>query len=91
MGSPATLANGKPGLALRMGVKKAGPVVSDNGNFIIDAPFGDDWMRKPAEVNRCLPQLWISLTHLATKEYQAHHWGRRSRLVLQHGKSGFLR
>jgi ribose 5-phosphate isomerase A len=51
MGSLSKLPNGKPGLALRMGVKKAGPVVSDNGNFIIDAPFGEDWMRKPAEVS----------------------------------------
>ncbi|KAF9432365.1 ribose-5-phosphate isomerase rki1 [Entomortierella beljakovae] len=25
---------------LRMAVKKAGPVVTDNGNFLIDAPFG---------------------------------------------------
>lgn len=25
---------------LRMAVAKAGPVVTDNGNFIIDAPFG---------------------------------------------------
>ena len=25
---------------LRMGVKKAGPVITDNGNFIIDAKFG---------------------------------------------------
>ncbi|KAI9635562.1 ribose 5-phosphate isomerase A-domain-containing protein [Dioszegia hungarica] len=50
MGSLSKLPNGKPGLALRMGVKKAGPVVSDNGNFIIDAPFGEDWMRKPAEL-----------------------------------------
>ncbi len=29
---------GKP--SLRMGINKAGPVVTDNGNFIIDADFG---------------------------------------------------
>ena len=29
---------GKP--TLRMGVNKAGPVITDNGNFIIDADFG---------------------------------------------------
>jgi ribose 5-phosphate isomerase A len=50
MGSPATLTNGKPGLALRMGKMKAGPVVSDNGNFIIDAPFPMGMMKDPSEV-----------------------------------------
>jgi ribose 5-phosphate isomerase A len=29
---------------------KAGPVVTDNGNFIIDAPFSEDVLRKPREV-----------------------------------------
>jgi ribose 5-phosphate isomerase A len=50
MGSPSTLPNGKPGLTLRMGKAKAGPVVSDNGNFIIDAPFPPELMAKPQEV-----------------------------------------
>ena len=31
---------------------KAGPVVSDNGNFIIDAPFDEEYMGHPFEV-RC--------------------------------------
>ena len=39
---PVTLAvealGGKP--TLRMGVNKAGPVITDNGNIIIDADFG---------------------------------------------------
>lgn len=51
MGSPSTLPNGKPGLSLRMGKMKAGPVVSDNGNFIIDAPFPPDMMQDPADVS----------------------------------------
>lgn len=50
MGSPSTLPNGKPGLSLRMGKMKAGPVVSDNGNFIIDAPFPPDMMQDPADL-----------------------------------------
>jgi len=33
-----------------MGRAKAGPVVTDNGNFIIDAPFPEDLMKKPSEV-----------------------------------------
>ena len=49
MGSPSTV-DGKPGLSLRMGKMKAGPVVSDNGNFIIDAPFPESMMVKPEEV-----------------------------------------
>jgi ribose 5-phosphate isomerase A len=38
-------------LTLRMGKAKAGPVVSDNGNFIIDAPFPREMMQRPAEVS----------------------------------------
>jgi hypothetical protein len=34
-----------------MGKMKAGPVVSDNGNFIIDAPFPEHMMKKPAQVS----------------------------------------
>jgi ribose 5-phosphate isomerase A len=36
---------------LRMGKAKAGPVVSDNGNFIIDANFPVEQMKQPAELN----------------------------------------
>ncbi|KAJ7220530.1 ribose-5-phosphate isomerase [Mycena pura] len=38
---------GSPKASLRMAVKKAGPVVSDNGNFIIDAPFDQETMKTP--------------------------------------------
>ncbi|KAF8581460.1 ribose-5-phosphate isomerase [Ramaria rubella] len=38
---------GSPNAALRMAIRKAGPVVSDNGNFIIDAPFPEDILREP--------------------------------------------
>jgi len=38
---------GSPSAALRMAQKKAGPVVSDNGNFIIDAPFPEKDMQDP--------------------------------------------
>ncbi|WVQ68876.1 ribose-5-phosphate isomerase [Kwoniella europaea PYCC6329] len=50
MGSPHKLPNGKPGLSLRMGKMKAGPVVSDNGNFIIDAPFPEEMMKDPLDL-----------------------------------------
>ena len=33
-----------------MAKAKAGPVVSDNGNFIIDAPFPEELMRDPYTV-----------------------------------------
>lgn len=53
LGSPtrpdAAIAGGNT-LALRMGKAKAGPVVSDNGNFIVDAPFGREEMSRPREV-----------------------------------------
>lgn len=51
LGSPSVLPDGKPGLSLRMGKMKAGPVVSDNGNFIIDAPFPEHLMKNPADVS----------------------------------------
>ncbi|KAJ7901611.1 ribose-5-phosphate isomerase [Mycena leptocephala] len=38
---------GSPKASLRMAVKKAGPVVTDNGNFIIDAPFDLEQMKTP--------------------------------------------
>ncbi|GHJ88986.1 hypothetical protein NliqN6_5388 [Naganishia liquefaciens] len=56
LGSPTTpeasTACGAQGkvLTLRMGKAKAGPVVSDNGNFIVDAPFPREMMLKPAEL-----------------------------------------
>jgi ribose 5-phosphate isomerase A len=39
-----------PNATLRMARAKAGPVVTDNGNFIIDAPFSEAILRKPREV-----------------------------------------
>jgi len=41
-------AMGSPNATLRMAKMKAGPVVSDNSNFIIDAPFPEDQMRDPS-------------------------------------------
>jgi len=41
---------GSPGAKLRMAVAKAGPVVSDNGNFVIDAPFDREKMKDPQKV-----------------------------------------
>ncbi|TEB30945.1 ribose-5-phosphate isomerase [Coprinellus micaceus] len=41
---------GAPKATLRMAVKKAGPVVTDNGNFVIDAPFEREKMLDPASV-----------------------------------------
>ncbi|KAJ7793930.1 ribose 5-phosphate isomerase A-domain-containing protein [Mycena olivaceomarginata] len=43
---------GSPNASLRMAVKKAGPVVSDNGNFIIDAPFDLEKMKTPYTASR---------------------------------------
>jgi len=38
---------GSPNALLRMAKAKAGPVVSDNGNFVIDAPFSRDLVKDP--------------------------------------------
>jgi ribose 5-phosphate isomerase A len=45
-----------PNAKLRMAQKKAGPVVTDNGNFVIDAPFGPDLMSDPAALLSKLKQ-----------------------------------
>ncbi|KAH9453015.1 hypothetical protein Pst134EA_015859 [Puccinia striiformis f. sp. tritici] len=42
---------GCPNPTLRMGKSKAGPVVTDNGNFIIDAPFDEVYMRDPTKLS----------------------------------------
>ncbi|GJJ13046.1 hypothetical protein Clacol_007295 [Clathrus columnatus] len=41
---------GSPTANLRMAIKKAGPVVSDNGNFVIDAPFPSDLLENPYQL-----------------------------------------
>ncbi|KAH9944649.1 ribose 5-phosphate isomerase A-domain-containing protein [Amylocystis lapponica] len=41
---------GSPKATLRMAKAKAGPVVSDNGNFVIDAPFPPETMKQPYEL-----------------------------------------
>ncbi|KIP03655.1 hypothetical protein PHLGIDRAFT_110604 [Phlebiopsis gigantea 11061_1 CR5-6] len=38
---------GSTGPKLRMAKMKAGPIVSDNGNFVIDAPFHEQEMKDP--------------------------------------------
>ncbi|ORX33509.1 ribose 5-phosphate isomerase A-domain-containing protein [Kockovaella imperatae] len=51
-GAPEILPDGTPGLTLRMGKMKAGPVITDNGNFVIDAPFPVEMMKDPAGLLR---------------------------------------
>lgn len=46
-----------PKAILRMARAKAGPVVTDNGNFIIDAPFTEAALRKPHEVPFMPPRI----------------------------------
>ncbi|QRV93009.1 ribose 5-phosphate isomerase A [Ceratobasidium sp. AG-Ba] len=41
---------GSPDAALRMAKMKAGPIVTDNGNFCIDAPFGEVYMKDPHDL-----------------------------------------
>ncbi|PKI82713.1 Rki1p [Malassezia vespertilionis] len=44
----ALRALGSTKAALRMAKEKAGPVVTDNGNFCVDAPFPESMMRDPS-------------------------------------------
>jgi ribose 5-phosphate isomerase A len=67
-----------PKATLRMARAKAGPVVTDNGNFIIDAPFDEVILRRPREVRSMHSRLSISLIHkLASHKDQAAYWGCR--------------
>jgi ribose 5-phosphate isomerase A len=43
---------GSPNAKLRMATHKAGPIVTDNGNFVIDAPFPPELMKDPLTVCR---------------------------------------
>ena len=52
---------GSPTAQLRMAVNKAGPVVSDNGNFVIDAPFPLEMMANPYAVRISLPSSHLRL------------------------------
>ncbi len=66
---------GKP--ALREGIKKAGPVITDNGNVIIDVDFG--LIRKPAEVERELKGLpSVAETGLFVEMTDTAYIGKRS-------------
>jgi len=38
---------GSPNATLRMAINKAGPIVTDNGNFVVDAPFSRKEMEDP--------------------------------------------
>ncbi len=46
---------GAAAATLRMAVKKAGPIVTDNGNFVIDADFGP--LKDPGQLDRNLIQI----------------------------------
>ncbi|CCM06617.1 uncharacterized protein FIBRA_08896 [Fibroporia radiculosa] len=48
---------GSPNAVLRMAKSKAGPVVTDNGNFVIDAPFPEEMMKDPYTLLKRLKML----------------------------------
>lgn len=89
LGSPSKMPDGKPGLTLRMGKMKAGPVVSDNGMFIIDAPFPEEQMKNPSDVSSTTLAGDIS-SRLAVGKDQNVDWCCRGRAFLRHGQSGVL-
>jgi len=48
---------GSTSAELRMAVRKAGPVVTDNSNFVIDAPFPQGQMKEPYELLKRIKML----------------------------------
>ena len=60
---------------LRMAKMKAGPIVSDNGNFVIDAPFDESAMRDPLTVRltvQFLSRLLIAFSSAPHEDQDAH-------------------
>ena len=65
---------------LRMGGGKAGPVVTDNGNFVIDAPFSESYMRDPKllamQIKQVIGVVEVGLfTDMAKAAYFGHEDG----------------
>lgn len=63
----ATAHDGHP-LSLRMGKMKAGPVITDNGNFVVDALFPPGRMQEPEKVSLRVPRRFkVTTTRAALK------------------------
>ena len=78
-----------------MAKMKAGPIVSDNGNFIIDAPFPEEQMKDPFTVSFSPYRYILShaywLVGIAVDSNQDAHRRRRGGVVLSYGQGGLLR
>ena len=85
---------GSPNATLRMAKAKAGPVVTDNSNFVIDAPFSREIMMNPFTVRGLLPsplpRLMLSCVTAAPGKNQNAHRCRGSWSVLQYGSGCVL-
>lgn len=80
---------GSPNATLRMAIKKAGPVVSDNGNFIIDAPFGREHMVDPYVIMAQIKMLTgVVEVGLFCKMAQAAYFGNADGSVTIRWKDG---
>jgi ribose 5-phosphate isomerase A len=67
---------GSTNAALRMGKAKAGPVVTDNGNFVIDAQFDEKFMNQPDELLKTIKLLTgVIEVGLFTNMCQAAYFG----------------
>ncbi|KAI8453303.1 ribose-5-phosphate isomerase [Phakopsora pachyrhizi] len=83
---------GCPRATLRMGKSKAGPVVTDNGNFVIDAPFDEVYMRDPMELSYRLKMLTGVLeVGLFCGMAQEAYFGNEDGSVTVRSKSGSTR
>lgn len=67
---------GSSNAALRMGKAKAGPVVTDNGNFVIDAQFEEKFMKQPDDLLKAIKLLTgVIEVGLFTNMCQAAYFG----------------
>ena len=80
--------NGKVKASLRMaGASKAGPVVSDNGNFILDVDFG--FIQDPKSLNDKLLQIpGIVETGLFIDMAEKVYFGNKDGSVTERDRSG---
>jgi ribose 5-phosphate isomerase len=80
---------GSPNAKLRMAVAKAGPVVTDNGNFVIDAPFERELMENPYAVRSCDLEGVSATADMIHRTDpladQNAYWRRRGWVVLPYG------
>lgn len=86
----ASSASAESSLSLRTGTGKAGPVVTDNGNFLIDAVFSLDDLKSPVQVETLIGKVVHGLI-TARRHHQEYPRGSRGWPLLRISRCGSVR